>query len=801
MTLAVGGHAATIVRDPADAAVVVHAAADLAGDIGAVSGARPTIVDRAPTQAGTVVIVGTLGHSRPVDALVAAGRLDVQALRGRWEGYRIVDVAAPLQGIARALVIVGSDRRGTAYGVYTLSRAIGVSPWTWWADVPPQHHAALYVRAGTAIADAPVVRYRGIFINDEDWGLHPWAAQTYEPEAGGIGPKTYRRVFELLLRLKANLLWPAMHAVSRPFYANPALPKLADDYAIVIGSSHAEPMLRDNVGEWTALPADFDYRHNRGGVLRYWRQRVAESAGHESIYTIGMRGVHDSAMQGGGSMDEQRALLESIFADQRRLLARDIDPDPAQVPQVFTPYKEVLDVYRHGLKVPDDVTIVWPDDNFGYLRELPDAAERRRSGGSGLYYHLSYLGAPLSYLWLGTTPPALIWNELRKADASDDRRLWVANVGDIKPSEIGISFFLAMAWNPRHYGPDAQPRFLRDWSRQTFGPSQADAIAALLDTHFRLNGVRKPEHLQWWLPGSLPKPSGWTPQHVARRLAAFDALISQLDAVQARVPPAQRDAFFELVGYPLRAAAAANRRYFDNERYQRDVATDPSAARCAAARALAADDEIKALTRRYNKQIAGGKWRHLMAVEPADGQWARFRLAPLRLPSPSLAGDVACARPSAAPSGEHGIVVEAEHYATRVDAEAVGWRLIEGLGHGRGAMSLLPLTREVPARAPQLRYRVDLPQASAWTLRVDLIPTFPLPGHDGLQLTVAVDGLPLQELDVRRRIGSRRWAQAVLAMRLPVDVQLPELSADAHKITLSSRDPSIAIDRIELRVR
>jgi len=395
------GRAATLVHDPADHRVVAIAVEDLAADIERVTGVRP-VVRRAPSAELTepIVIVGTIGRSRAIDDLVRRRKLDAGDLAGAWESFVIANV--PGDGAAGAaastLVVAGSDRRGTAFGTYELAQAIGVSPWYWWADVAPDAKRELHVAAGSQRFGPPSVKYRGIFINDEDWGLHPWAAKTFDPGRGDIGPKTYAKVFELLLRLKANTCWPAMHEITRAFNSYPENRQLADDYAIVMGSSHAEPMLRNNVAEWTAPPEDFNYTTNRDGVLAYWEERVRENGRSENIYTLGMRGIHDSAMQGAPTMADKVAALGRIFADQRELLARHVNPAVERVPQVFTPYKEVLDIYRAGLRVPDDVTIVWPDDNHGYVRSFPNDEERRRAGGFGVYYHLSYLGAPLAYL-------------------------------------------------------------------------------------------------------------------------------------------------------------------------------------------------------------------------------------------------------------------------------------------------------------------------------------------------------------------------------------------------------------------
>ena len=383
-----GGRAATLVHDPADHRVVAIATQDLSADIERVTGVRP-VVQSAPSAelAGPTVIVGTLGRSRVIDDFVRRRQLDVRELAGAWESFVIATVPGDRarRAAGPTLVIVGSDRRGTAFGIYELAQAIGVSPWYWWADVAPDAKRELHVAAGRRRVGPPSVKYRGIFINDEDWGLHPWAARTFDPGRGDIGPKTYAKIFELLLRLKANICWPAMHEVTGAFNSYPENRQLADDYAIVMGSSHAEPMLRNNVTEWTAPPAEFNYTTNHDGVLAYWNERVRENARFENIYTLGMRGIHDSPMQGAATVADRVAALERIFADQRELLARHVNPAVDRVPQVFTPYKEVLDIYRAGLRVPDDVTIVWPDDNHGYIRDFPNDNEGRRAGGFGVY--------------------------------------------------------------------------------------------------------------------------------------------------------------------------------------------------------------------------------------------------------------------------------------------------------------------------------------------------------------------------------------------------------------------------------
>lgn len=778
---------AEIVHDQGDFPVVGLAVHDLQGDLGAVTGKTPRL-SSGPARGSTAIVVGTLGRNPLIDGLAREGKLKVGDLAGAWESFVIAVVDKPAPGLDKALVIVGSDRRGTAFGVYELSRAAGVSPWTWWADVKPARKKALYVAADTRRFGPPSVQYRGIFINDEDWGLQPWAAKTFDPAYGDIGPKTYEKVFQLLLRLKANTLWPAMHEVTKPFNADPANAALADRWGIVMGSSHAEPMLRNNVGEWKAGAEAFNYAANPGGVLDYWRERTKTNGAYENFYTLGMRGIHDSGMVGGGDIDGQRALLEKIITDQRGLIGQYVSPKVESVPQAFTAYKEVLDIYRSGLKVPGDVTLVWPDDNFGYIRQLPSAQERKRPGGSGVYYHLSYLGAPLSHLWLSTVPPALVIEEMGRAWDLDARKLWIANVGDIKPAELGTQLFLDMAWDVDGVRRLGAHGYEEAFARETFGPARAEAIAAILAGHHQLNFERKPEHLQWfWGKGASPRSSPLSVEAADARLARFDALVARLDAETARVPAAQRDAWFELVDYPVRAAALANHRFFDAEAFDRLIGERPDEARARAARARAADAELTALTRRFNDEIAGGKWRGIMSVEPADGSWTSFRQRPFAAP----AADATAPRlaPSS-PSDQGLVVIEAETVAGQ------GWRRIEGLGRG-GASLAAGDVRDPASSGGPLDYVVTLP-AGAWTLDVDLLPTFPLNGQSALRLSIGVDGGQPVTVVAPRKVGDRVWAEGVTDGRLRVASGLT-LCGGQRAVRVTSADPGLVLDALVLR--
>ncbi|WP_334184729.1 glycosyl hydrolase 115 family protein [Novosphingobium sp.] len=766
--LAAQGRVAQVVTAPEDHDLVHIAADSLRADLSSVTGAQGS--------SDTQVWIGTLGRNPQIDRLVAAGRIDAAKLRGAWESFLIVPVANPEPGVRQALVILGSDRRGTAYGAYEISRAIGVSPWHWWADVPPEHHDALYVSSRVQRFGPPSVQYRGIFLNDEDWGLVPWAQGAF-PEEPAPGRKTYTKVFDLLLRLRANTLWPAMHKASRAFNADPANAALAERYGIVMGTSHAEPMLRNNVGEWTGKAEDFNYLPNRDGIRRYWRERVTSNAADETIWTLGLRGIHDSGMIGPKTDEERRRTLEQVFTDQRDMLREAGIP---QAPQVFTPYKEVLDIYRAGLKVPEDVTLMWTDDNFGYIRHFPDPAERARSGGNGVYYHLSYLGAPLSYLWLSTTPPALIREEMGRAWDKGARRMWIANVGDIKPAELPVDYFLSLAWDID--GTRTQPieTWTTHWAEQTLGKGTGRVAATILTDYYRLNFARRPEHLQWYLPGEKPHASPLSTAEADERLAGFAAMERRVAALRPLIPADRMDSFFELVDYPVAASAAANRRFFAAEAHDALRDRDPPESWRRARIAAEAQETLTALTRRYNREIAGGKWRGIMAVEPADGQWRSFRQSLPVVPAPASIPDVAPSMPAPSPATAEPILRPDEFLPAR------GWRRIDGLGRsgsllGAGAPSS-------PARAS-----ITLP-AGNWQAVIDLLPLYPSGDGEALHLTVRIDG-KAEALEIPRRTGDRDWAMAVLDNRIARTLA-GTLGAGRHEISLESGDPAVMIEAI-----
>jgi hypothetical protein len=776
--LVANGRAAPICI-PADAPTVVRIAAkDLAEDIGRVTGVRPEVRTSAPA------------HGPRVQLTLSAAAGD------HWETFR-------LSATAEVLTVQGSDKRGLAFGIYDVSRRIGVSPWYWWADVPAVKRQELHLSVGTGPVESPAVRYRGIFLNDEGWGLEPWASKTHEPDVGNLGPKTYARIFELLLRLRANAIWPAMHPNTTPFHQVPGNAKVADDYAIVLGSSHAEPMLRNNVGEWKENSKHYNYITHPKLVLDYWEKRVAERTSGESLFTIGMRGIHDSAIVGPKNQRERIDTLHKIFADQRSLLARHLGKgDPSKVPQIFCPYKEVLSDYQAGLKVPADVTLVWPDDNFGYIRHFPTAEERLRPGGSGVYYHVSYLGSPLSWLWFDSLSPALVWSEMNRAFEHGASRFWVVNVGDMKGHELSTEWFLELAWHAGRYGPASGGEFLRRTASRDFGAAHGEAVAALWTRHQELATARKPEHLQWHLFGEPEQPSEMTTPEIKQRLAAYDRLAADAAAQVSKLPAATRDAAFQLISYPIDCARAANLRYFQLELLRRG---DPSGDLKSA---QAADRAIADLTRRYNEEISGGKWRGIMTESGlSKSAWQRFQPTSFATQVKSLTTPPAPEKPAEAhpeptpAAGSHfverdGVVsMHAGHFTASEDVGGGGWRVVPGLGRTGSAVTVLPSTLK---GAPTLSYRFQVTTGGPATLHLRLLPTHPIDNGNQLRIAYAIDSAKPVTVSARDYDPkTNEWKMRVMANATPIEAKLPQdLKPGWHTLRLVAVDAGVVVDKI-----
>ncbi len=585
----------------------------LADDVERVIGKRPRVINCnnwRKMQRSAAVVAGTLGKSELIEQLVSKCNINVDELRGKWESYLILTTTHP-KFHTPLLLIIGSDRRGTAFGLTTISEAIGVSPWYWWADVTPERKAALYIEPGIFKQGEPKVQYRGIFINDERFGgWARWIEQNFDKESGKVGPKTYKQVFELLLRLKANYLWPAMHPGTQAFNADPENARLADDYAIVMGSSHCEQMLRNNEGEWKAVGTygDFNYITNRQTMLNYWEERVKTNGNYENTYTLGLRGIHDYPMEGANSTEERVKLMQQAINDQRDMLRRNIDKPLEEIPQVLCTYEEVLDAYHNGLQIPEEVTLLWSDDKQGYCRNLCNPEEMKRKGGAGIYYHLSYHGDPASWLWLSPLSPAFLSTELTKAYTLGARKIWVFNVGDIKPAEKEISFVMDLAWNLDLWSPDKAHNYIRYWAAKTFDESVAEKIADMQNRYYQLQAGGKDAHV-WFV--------NYTEQQISNRIQEWRNLSEQADELANQLPDRLKAAYFELIAYPIRGAAMLNEyQLLARRSMARATYSDRVSAMEDANRVRSMFEELNAWTRHYNEEILDGKWNYFFNWQP-----------------------------------------------------------------------------------------------------------------------------------------------------------------------------------------
>jgi hypothetical protein len=600
VTLVAGGQAAPLWVAPTEHPGVRRAARSLRDDLERVTGVPPALheIENAAAAPERAVIIGTIGQSALIDHLVREGKLDVGAIEGRWEAFLHETVANPYPGLQHALVIAGSDPRGTIYGVYALSEQIGVSPWYWWADVPVRRSSALHYRAGRWVDAGPVVKYRGIFLNDEAPALAGWVQEKF----GGFNHRFYSHLFEVILRLRGNCLWPAMWLPRAFNDDDPQNPVLADEFGIVMGTSHHEPMMRAH-DEWNRYGrGPWNYAANADTLREFWRGGLARVKDFEKIVTIGMRGDGDEAM----SEETNVTLLETIVADQRTIIGDVMGRDPSQVPQLWALYKEVQGYYERGMRVPDDVILLWCDDNWGNIRRLPTPEERKRAGGAGVYYHFDYVGGPRNYKWINVTPITKVWEQMHLAWRYGADRIWIVNVGDFKPMEFPTEFFLAYAWNPARLPYEKLAEYSQAWAERDFGSEHAAEIAALINGYSKLNRRRTPEMLE---PTTLSLVHY---REAERVLDEWRDLVTRAERVKIGLPAEFHDAFFQLVLYPVKAsanvwelhvAAGLNRWYTLQGR----------AAANTQARRVATLFQRDAELRNAYHALGGGRWNHQMA--------------------------------------------------------------------------------------------------------------------------------------------------------------------------------------------
>lgn len=589
---------------------VLRAGHDLATDIQRVTGTRPAIHHDANAKPKHAVIIGTVGHSALINQLVQRGKLDVSDIAGKWESFLLQVVREPLPGIESALVICGSDKRGTIYGIYDLSEQIGVSPWHYWADAPPKQHDRLYIKPGKFVTGPPSVKYRGFFINDEAPALTEWVRANYGnvsgyPSSANYGRGFYTNLFELMLRVRANYLWPAMW--SNAFNEDdPENPRLADEYGIVMGTSHQEPMLRAQ-HEWDRGHSrqhglwDYNKTNQRPVLQQFWREGIRRNKDFESIITMGLRAENDSGKPVG------KEITEEIIGVQRQILAAEMNPDLTQIPQVWCLYKEVQTYYEDGLRVPDDVTLLWAEDNWGNVRRLPTAAERHRSGGAGVYYHFDYHGAPRSYQWINTSPIQKVWEQMSLAKQYGADRIWIVNIGHFnKSGEFPMEFFARFAWDTDRWTNENLDEYTRLWAEREFGAEHAKEIADLITTYSKYNGRRKPELLE---PGTY---SLLHYREFEDYVADYRALAARAETINTQLPPKYRDAYYTMVLFPTKACAELNAMYLAAAKNALYARQRRASANDWAAQTRSLFQAQTNLLDHYNRTFAGGKWNHFM---------------------------------------------------------------------------------------------------------------------------------------------------------------------------------------------
>ena len=726
------------------------------------------------------IVAGTVDNPE-MQAYLKRNEVDLPPIMGQWEAFQIRKLGK------KQVLVTGSDARGLAYGLLEISRMIGVSPWEWWADVTPDKRDRFLVSEIKEGQQAPSVQFRGIFLNDEDWGLTPWSTKNFEPEAqtqypvkgrfkGQVGTKTYAKVFELLLRLRANTIWPAMHEVTMPFYFVEGNRKMAERYGIVVSTSHCEPMMRNSATEWDlAGKGDYNFLKNRQAVVDYWTDRLKELGHSDNIFTMGMRGKHDGRMIGVKNTHEYKDALNAVLQVQDSLLRQYIHPDSKKIPQQFVPYKEVLDVYRAGLEVPDHITLVWPDDNFGYIRHFPDEKERKRTGGNGVYYHTSYWGEPHDFLWLGIVQPSLMYQQMKLAYDRNMRKIWVLNVGDIKPSEYLTEFFLDMAWDINLSGCKSGSgvvfSHLGNWLNQTFGKKTGKELLPLMKDFYLLSHIRKPEFMgntrtydkRHEQIADLP----WSTEEINERLEQFKKLSDRVEKLYATVPSNRKDAYFEMIQYPVQASNEMNKKML----YAQFARHTPSDSASLWKKSDAAYDSIVSLTRRFNS-LLDGKWNHIISTAPRG--LIVFDKVKRTASSTALVSSPA---PLQLWNGTEHDAVTGQH------------TVIDGLGHSGKAIYL--------GKGGTVEYEYRNFRKDSLTVEVCLVPTHAVEGGK-LRFAVSTDDREPQVFDCETAEYSEEWKVNILRAQAVKTARFPSGSRKG-RIKITALDEGVVIDQIRLR--
>jgi len=749
---------------------------NLIQDFEKVTGTKPTFSETAPT-----ILIGTVGTSRQIDQWVKEGKLG--NLKGKTEKYVITTIGSQL-------VIAGSDKRGTVYGIYELSRQIGVSPWYYWADVPVEKHETVYIKKGEYTDGEPAVRYRGLFLNDEAPCLTFWVKNTFGTNYGDH--RFYEKVFELILRLKGNYLWPAMWGWA--FYADdPENLKTADRMGIMMGTSHHEPMARnhqeyarDRKG-WGA----WNYQTNQQNLDRFFREGIERMKGTDDIVTIGMRGDGDEAM--GDKTDTK--LMERIISNQRSII-KEVTGRPAkETPQIWALYKEVQDYYDAGLRVPDDVTILLCDDNWGNVRRIPTAKEQQRKGGWGLYYHVDYVGAPRNTKWINVTPTQNMWEQLQLAWNGGIQKLWILNVGDLKPMEYPIQLFMDMAWNPTkyHVAPTGGQAELLDHTRsfcaESFGKDQAQEAADILNLIGKYNGRITSEMLD---------ATTYTTDEFAQVVGEYQALEARALRQLITLKPEYRDAYRQIILFPVQAMGNIYEMYWAQAMNRQLAAQADPDANLWAERCRQAFRRDSLLCLQYNKEIAGGKWDGMMTQKHIS--YTQWNDDFPRDVCPSL---IEVAQPAQGPTfcaTDNYISIEAEHTWARKDANGAQWTVIPYMGRTLSGMALMPYTTGTDDAT--LTYRFKCNGNKTAKIHVVTKSTLDFLDKGGLEYEVSIDGGTPVSVNFNSDLNEKpqniytTYYPTIARRVVEKVVELPVGDGGTHTLTLHPKDPGIVFEKI-----
>ena len=736
-----------IYTDNNDDWLIQKAATLFQEDIERVTGQKPNIIHSLPASVENIIVIGSLAQSLFIKQLVQTKKVSVDSLQGKWEAYQVQIIKHPFKGIENALVIAGSDKRGTAYGVFELSKQMGVSPWYYWADVPEKKKKEIFIKKNVFIQDRPLVKYRGIFINDEAPSFSGWAKEKF----GGINHHVYEKIFELLLRLKANYLWPAMwgNAFNDDDTLNPVL---ADKYGIVMGTSHHEPMLRAQQ-EWKRYgKGEWNYQTNAAELNAFWKKGIENMGKHESIVTIGMRGDGDKPMTQGTAIN----LLENIVADQRKIIEEVTHKPASQTPQLWALYKEVQDYYDKGMRVPDDVTLLLCDDNWGNIRKLPKLTDKPRSGGYGIYYHFDYVGDPRNYKWINTNNIARVWEQMHLAYQYGVDKIWIVNVGDLKPMEFPISFFLDYAWNPKKWNEDNLQEYYTQWAKEQFGPAHAKEIGEIIQKYSQYIARRKPELLDA-NTFSFLNYKEWD-----KVTWDWNELVEKSQKINQQLPEEYKDAFFELVLYPVKACANLHELYYGVASNRLYAAKNDIAANAAADWAKQSYTNDSLLTIQYNN-IAKGKWHHMM--DQTHIGYTYWQQPPVnKMPEVKYVTNPSISEPTSDTATvdflnnqifpktskrnffyeKNGYVsIEASHYTKAISSNNIKWKVIPGIGRGGDGITTYPVTAKVQtvsSNSTHLEYDIYTYDADAIKIQAYFSPTLNFHNDkNGLQYAISID--------------------------------------------------------------